>query len=440
MSGLEVVGVVASIIQLADFGARVAVQLHSFYHKIKKADKNIQRLSIDVSLTSSVLKQFGDILRDAEQQKICSSEAVSMANQIVTECEQIFQQMESTLKKGVDLKKGKIPKFRLSQKVDFAFSESEVSILQSQLDRLKATMLLLLYVMSYASQVRRRESQTVRQEQKDFIRTLLQEKDIIEQQLKQSTTVTQCLTRKISDQQSSETPLTRSLGSDSYLGQLAEKASCLPNNEMIPRPIGRYFLLIESLLKRIDESKLGWDQGQRGRVRQGILAVQSKEAARIRSEYGEFGDQICKHLFPLSTEPIRGLPPLTSRVDIDAASCNGLSSLEARQKDLEEQRARTEAQAIAEIGYAARYGELISRVSPRKSGNVGFCKRLITLRVDPKPRAKRLLPSLSRKKKSPPVPQKRNNLSVQDIVLKWTNLTSNELADEDEHPGFDPIT
>jgi hypothetical protein len=62
-------------------------------------------------------------------------------------------------------------------------------------------------------------------------------------------------------------------------------------------------------------------------------------------------------------------------------------------------------------------------------------------RVDPKLREKRPLPSLPRKKKSPPVvPQKRNSLSVQDIVLKWNNLTSNELAGEDEHAGVDPLT
>ncbi|CAG8379372.1 unnamed protein product [Penicillium salamii] len=436
MSGLEVVGVVASIVQLADFGARVAVQLHSFYHRVKKADINIQRLSTDVSLTSSVLKQLGDILRDAEQQKICSTEAVSMANQIVRECEQIFQQMESTLKKGVDLKKGKILKVGLSQKVDYAFSESEVSILQTQLDRLKATMLLLLHVMSYASQARQRESQTVRQEQKDFIKILLQEIDIIEQHLKQSTTLTQCCVRNISDQQSSDTPATRSIGSDSYLGQLTEKASCLPNNEKISRPIGRYFLLVQSLLKRVDESKLGLDGGQRRRVRQGILSVQSQEQERIRSKHGDFGDRICKLLFPLpeKIEPIRRPPPLASTADIDAARRDGFSNLKARPKDASAPKDRMEQQILtdiaratgpADISFAAKIGLLHS--FKHKVVSQSWVDSIWREQMKPK---RILLPS---------PPRKRNSTRVEDIVLEWTNLTSNELAD-DEHPGVDPIT
>jgi hypothetical protein len=449
MSGLEVVGVVASIVQLADFGARVAVKLHSFYHKIKKADISIQRLSTDVSLTSSVLKQLGDVLRDAEQQQLCSSDATSMAKQIVKECEQVFQQIESTIDKGLNLKEGKIMKVGLSQKLNFAFSESDVSVMQSQLDRLKATMLLLLHVMSYASQVRRREGQAVRKEQKDLIKTLLQEKELIEQSPKQPSTVTQCCARRNLNQELSDTSAKKLNGLDSYLSQLTQKASCLPTNESIPRPIGRYFLLIQSLLRRIDESKLMLDGGQRGRVREGILAAQSKEEERIRSKYGDFGDRICKYLFPLpeTNSSIRRLPPLPSETDIDAARRKGFSSIKERPKlhpvdDLKQSRTVPE-KIEKRKSFTQPLGlREISRCSRRPP--IAYCRAPVP--HGSRPDLSEVMATRPRFDSKPPdtiawgaaelpfLPPRRRSESLEDIVLKWTNLTSNELAHDDGRP------
>jgi hypothetical protein len=42
--GLEIVGLVASIVHLADSGSQVAVKLNSFYYKDKEADLKIKKI------------------------------------------------------------------------------------------------------------------------------------------------------------------------------------------------------------------------------------------------------------------------------------------------------------------------------------------------------------------------------------------------------------
>jgi hypothetical protein len=41
MSGLEILGIAASVLQIAEMGGRLSVKLFTFSRKIKNADKNI---------------------------------------------------------------------------------------------------------------------------------------------------------------------------------------------------------------------------------------------------------------------------------------------------------------------------------------------------------------------------------------------------------------
>lgn len=436
MSGLEAVGAVASIVQLADFGARVAVKLHSFYHKINKADINIQRLSTDVSLTSSVLKQLGDILEDAKKQQLCSAEATSMANEIVKECDQVFQHMEATIDQDLKSKKCKNFKVGLSQKLNFAFSESEISVMQSQLDRLKATMLLLLHVMSYASQVRRRENEAVREEQEDMINTLLIEKELNEKNTKQASSTSTVFTATGGlDQEPSKSWVDQSKDSNSDLNELTEKASSLPSNEMIPRPIGRYFLLIQSLLRRIDQSKLLLGVEQRQRVRKGILDIQVEEEKRIRSKYGGIGDRVCDYLFSPETKSSRELPSreLPSReLQRSRAFYHTVDYCNSLQKPLLQPPRRppssslqsdTDIDAVTSspsewITGSGRLGKVSSyRASPDSFAQYAL--------IDPKE-------PVWEEAQLPYLPPKKEHGGMEEILLKWTTLTPSELAHGDK--------
>ena len=62
MTGVEVVGLVASVVQIAQLGVRLSVKLYGFSHKVKHANKSIETISQEIALTGNVLqllnKQF----------------------------------------------------------------------------------------------------------------------------------------------------------------------------------------------------------------------------------------------------------------------------------------------------------------------------------------------------------------------------------------------
>lgn len=64
MSGLEALGIAASIIQVADLGTKLSVKLFSFYRELKGANESIQNLSSDVAITSATLRELGESLKN----------------------------------------------------------------------------------------------------------------------------------------------------------------------------------------------------------------------------------------------------------------------------------------------------------------------------------------------------------------------------------------
>lgn len=72
MSGLEAAAVAASILQIADIGIKLSINLYNFYHKIKSADQSLRALSSDIALTCNVLQQLGSTLKQDDEAKLCS--------------------------------------------------------------------------------------------------------------------------------------------------------------------------------------------------------------------------------------------------------------------------------------------------------------------------------------------------------------------------------
>lgn len=154
MSGLEIVGVAASILQIAEIGGHLSIKLCAFCRKVKSADQRLQSLSSDVSLTSNVLRQLGDNLQQDEQAKLYSGEAVHTSQEVLQECRTVFEKIGNAIESTEGSStKGRFQ--RAAQKVGFLFIEQDLGVLRSNLDRLKSTMLLLLNVIMYAGQIRR---------------------------------------------------------------------------------------------------------------------------------------------------------------------------------------------------------------------------------------------------------------------------------------------
>lgn len=155
MSGVEILGVVASIVQIAELGGRLSVKLCTFCHKFKNANKALRHLSKDVALTCNVLRQLGESLGQDDLACLYSPDAFETAQDVLRECEEVFQDLESAIEQHYPdpVSQSRIDK--VARKFKFLLNESHLDTVAGNLERLKSTMLLMLNVVIYAGQIRR---------------------------------------------------------------------------------------------------------------------------------------------------------------------------------------------------------------------------------------------------------------------------------------------
>ena len=71
MSEIEILGIAASVINVADLGGKLSVTFFTFARKIKNADKSISSISRDIAATGAVLHQLGNELKRNDQTRLC---------------------------------------------------------------------------------------------------------------------------------------------------------------------------------------------------------------------------------------------------------------------------------------------------------------------------------------------------------------------------------
>ncbi|CAI7632751.1 unnamed protein product [Penicillium pancosmium] len=266
MSGLEVVGIVASILQIADLGAKISVKLCSFYHTVKDANQSMQSLSSDVSLTCSILQQLGKVLEKDEKTKICSQQAFHTAQDVLGECKTVFEGINNAMEK--QKQEGARGTFlRGARKLTVAFMGPNLDLLKSNLERLKSTMLLMLHVIMYAEQLRRRDEKTPTDNQRDLLATLLEEKKANDTRFSQ-------LAKSI-EAVNLHSPMQTLAVKDS-------KSTIDPSQEL-----EKYYGLVSKLLREIDLCKDSLENSRHHRIRIGVVNVHSMEAAILRHTHGD---------------------------------------------------------------------------------------------------------------------------------------------------------
>ena len=151
-------GLLASVVQIADLGVRLSLRLYTFGEAVASADKSIISISKDVSLTSSVLKELGKSLEKDQESRICSENAFQTADGIVKECLEVFDSMDKALTKSMSRLRLQDSEKRIRtvaafERLRWPFLQPKMQLLRSNLERLKSTLLLMLNVLTYARQV-----------------------------------------------------------------------------------------------------------------------------------------------------------------------------------------------------------------------------------------------------------------------------------------------
>lgn len=154
MSGVEILGLAASVIQIAELGGKLSVKIFTFTRKVKNANKTIDALSQEIAVTGAVLKQLGETLNKDDSVKVCSQGAIDTAKKLVSDTEKVFKNLDKLL----DVEEKSSNKFRKAvtlKRLKFPFLEPEIEQVQANLERLKSSLLVILNVLIFAGQLRK---------------------------------------------------------------------------------------------------------------------------------------------------------------------------------------------------------------------------------------------------------------------------------------------
>ncbi|KAE8350048.1 hypothetical protein BDV28DRAFT_159955 [Aspergillus coremiiformis] len=279
MSGLEAIGIAASIIQIADLGAQLSIKLCTVCRRVKNADQSIQSLSSDVALTCNVLRHLGLVLEQDTRAKLCSQHALTTAHDVLEECKKAFGQIQDAVD-DTDPATAKGIFQRTVRKVGFVLREPHLAILQSNLDRLKSTMLLMVNVIIYAGQLRSGSATSALREQRELIQTLIEER-------KGNDLRFQNLNNPVRSLPVSGEPSLAQIAASPYMGFHYMPGKPMPESDDIPSDeLGKYYRLIKTILSAIDTCKPEIERARYVRIRTGVLNIHSSEIAQLEVTHG----------------------------------------------------------------------------------------------------------------------------------------------------------
>jgi hypothetical protein len=146
----EVLGLVASIVQLAGAGAKLSSALYNYTTSAVRAEQDITDIAGDVELTSNALESVGKVFETEYAQSIVSKKAIQDANNIIKRCKTVFNDITELVEKrqkvGKDGKKG----LNMMGKLSYPFKEQRVELHRRRLESLKNSLVLLLHVLQLA--------------------------------------------------------------------------------------------------------------------------------------------------------------------------------------------------------------------------------------------------------------------------------------------------
>ncbi|KAI4671417.1 uncharacterized protein J4E88_009082 [Alternaria novae-zelandiae] len=171
----EVIGLAASIIQIAGAGAKLSVALYNFTNSAARADQDVKDIADDVELTSNALESVGRVFESEEAGSIVSKKAIQDANNIIKKCQSVFDEVSEIVEKRRKTAKDGKKSLSAMGKLAWPMKEQRVELNRRRLESLKNSLVLLLHVLQLAQgQARGRMEKGVLEEERDKIRELHQ--------------------------------------------------------------------------------------------------------------------------------------------------------------------------------------------------------------------------------------------------------------------------
>jgi len=161
MATVDPLSIATSIISVASTGIQLSTTLYTYAETVIKADQNVKDIARDLSITSTVVTQLGQLLGKDEARELHCESALVAARNAVEGCDVVFKAIQKELDRNLhEQGKGKRQNPML-RRLRWPLVEPRLHKLQLRLERLKNTLVLALNAVTYANEVAKRQMRSV---------------------------------------------------------------------------------------------------------------------------------------------------------------------------------------------------------------------------------------------------------------------------------------
>ena len=155
---MDGISVAASLVSIGAVGCQIAIKLYALATQISTASDRISSISNDVSLTSSVLQQLGELMNQratGDGTSIFSQSGLETTKMSAIMCENLFKEIEQAVREASEQVRGRervVSKIKLSksEKAKWPFLQPSIEALRNDLREAKGTLMLMLQVTTLA--------------------------------------------------------------------------------------------------------------------------------------------------------------------------------------------------------------------------------------------------------------------------------------------------
>jgi DNA topoisomerase VI subunit B len=148
----EVVGLVASIVQIAGAGTKLSSALYPFTTAAVRADQDIADIASEIELTSNALASVGKVLETEDTRSVVSKKAITDADSLIKRCKIVFKDIAELLQRRRTVSKDGKKNLSTMEKLAWPMREQRVVLYRRRLESLKNSLTLLLHVLQLAQE------------------------------------------------------------------------------------------------------------------------------------------------------------------------------------------------------------------------------------------------------------------------------------------------
>lgn len=147
----ELIGLAASIIQIAGAGTKLSTTLYNFVGSAVRAEHSISDIAEDVALTTTALSSVGQVFETEEAKFVVSRKAIEDSNNLIQRCEGVFREIQDVIDRRRKMSKDGRRTLTALGKLSWPMKEPRVELLRRRLESLKHSLSLLLQVLYLAN-------------------------------------------------------------------------------------------------------------------------------------------------------------------------------------------------------------------------------------------------------------------------------------------------